>query len=155
MTVESSSFRQGLQNEGADRAGEKRSHGHIGKVVNYHPNSGKKNKDGTFEGGVCSCDRHEGSKMKSHEMHTVDADVLLGNKMQRLYSVPCFVYSQGVIDKGFQKNDRVWIQYINGDSSLPVATAYYREPDQLELFWNNLKHRVAGFFDDLLPDSLS
>lgn len=151
MTVEPSHFKQSLHNGGADRASEQRPVGHIGKVVNYHPNTGKKNQDGTYEGGICTCDRHEGKKIKAHEMHTVDVDVLLGQKMQRLYSVPCFVYSQGVIDKGFVKNDRVWIQYINGDSSLPVATAYYREPDQLDLFWNNLKFRVASFFDELLP----
>lgn len=151
MTVEQSSFKQSLGNQGAEKASERRSLGHIGKVVNYHPNTGKKKPDGTFEGGACNCDRHEGKKIEAHEMHTVDVDVLLGSKMQRLYAVPCFVYSQGVIDKGFAKNDRVWIQYINGDSSLPVATAYYREPDQLELFWNNLKHRVASFFDELIP----
>lgn len=151
MTVEKSSFKQGLENQSAERASERRSLGNIGKVVNYHPNTGRRNKNGTFDGGICNCDRHDGAKMASHEMHTVDVDVLLGSKMQRLYSVPCFVYSQGLIDKGFQKNDRIWIQYINEDSSLPVATAYYREPDQLDLFWNNLKHRVAGFFDELLP----
>lgn len=147
-------FREQLQEGGADKAGERRSHGMIGKVVNYHPNTGKKNKDGSFEGGKCNCDRHQGGMMESYEMHSVDVDVLLGNKMQRLLAVPCFVYSQGVIDKGFVKNDRVWIQYVNGDASLPVATAYYRDPDQLDLFWNNLKYRVAGFFEELLPGNV-
>ncbi len=147
-------FKEQLQEKGAEKASERRFLGHIGKVVYYHPNTGKKNTDGSFEGGVCNCGRHEGKKIEAHEMHTVDVDVLLGSKMERLYSVPCFVYSQGVIDKGFVKNDRVWIQYINGDPSLPVATAYYREPEQLELFWNNLRHRVAGFFDELLPGSI-
>lgn len=144
-------FRQQLQNQGAERATEQRSLGNIGKVVNYHPNTGKKKADGTFEGGICNCDRHQGKKIEAYEMHSVDVDVLMGSKMQRLYSVPCFVYNQGVIDKGFVKNDRVWIQYVDGDVNLPVATAYYREPDQLELFWNNLRYRVAGFFDELLP----
>jgi len=154
MAVGESNFKQNLGNQGAEKASERRNFGNIGKVVNYHPNVGSKNADGSMKGGKCNCDRHEGKKIKAHEMHSVDVDVLMGNKMQRLYSVPCFVYSQGVIDKGFVRNDRVWIQYINGDTSLPVATAYYREPDQLELFWNNLKHRVAGFFEDLLPDSI-
>ena len=150
-----SHFKQQMNEQGADRASERRSHGMIAKVVNYHPNTGKKKADGTMEGGKCNCDRHEGKKIEAYEMHSVDVDVLQGSKMQRLYSVPCFVYSQGVIDKGFVKNDRVWIQYINGDVSLPVATAYYREPDQLELFFNNLRYQVAGFFDELLPKSIS
>lgn len=102
-------------------------------------------------GGVCRCGRHKGEKIEVWEQHTVDVDVLQGNKIQKLYAVPCFVYSQGVIDKGFTKNDRVWIQFINGDPSMPIATAYYREPDQIELFWNNLSIRVAGFFEELLP----
>lgn len=146
MGVETSQMRQQLQDGGADRASERRSDGLIGKVVNYHPNTGTKN-----EGGPCNCSRHKGGKIEVWERHTVDVDVLQGNKVQRLSAVPCFVYSQGIIDKGFVKNDRVWIQFINGDTSMPIATAYYREPDQLELFWNNLKIRVAGFFEDLLP----
>lgn len=149
--VEQSNFRRGLEKQGADHANERMSIGHIGKVVYYHPNSGSKLADGTIVPGVCSCGRHEGKKMEFYELHTVDVDVLEGTKMQRLQAVPCFVYSQGLIDKGFVKNDRVWIQYINGDPAYPVATAYYREPDQLELFWNNLKHRVASFVDELLP----
>ncbi|HHT7153286.1 hypothetical protein P4388_33960 [Bacillus thuringiensis] len=146
MGVESSQIRKDLQDEGADRASERRSYGLIGKVTDYHPNTGTKT-----EGGNCNCSRHKGGKIEVWERHTVDVDVLQGNKIQHLCAVPCFVYSQGVIDKGFVKNDRVWIQFINGDPSMPIATAYYREPDQLELFWNNLKIRVAGFFDDLLP----
>lgn len=151
MPVEESGFKRDLHDKGADRAAERNYQGHIGKVAFYHPNT-------TF----CECGatdsegnvRHpEGAKtaLPADERHTVDVDVLLGNKMQRLYSVPCFVYSQGVIDKGFKKHDRVWIQYINGDPKTPITTAYYREPDQLDLFFNNLKYRVAGFFDELLP----
>jgi|GEM_PF-3333443 len=151
MTVEQSSFKKGLYEQSADRASERRSYGLIGKVAYYHPNT-------TY----CSCgatdqfgnERHpKGRKtpLAKHERHTIDVDVLLGNKIQRLYSVPCFVYSQGLIDKGFQKNDRVWIEFVNGDPNMPVATAYYREPDQLDLFFNNLKYRVAEFFDELLP----
>lgn len=151
MKVEPSNFRKKLQESGASRAGERTYHGMIGKVVNYHPNTGKRNPDGTYEGGICNCDRHQGSKMEAHEMHTVDVDVLRGTKMERLFSVPCFEYSQGLIDQGFRKNDRVWIQFINGDPSLPVVTAYYREPDSLDLFWNNLKFSVASIFDQLLP----
>ncbi|ECP9029741.1 hypothetical protein FU976_07965 [Campylobacter jejuni] len=149
--VEQSHFKQSIQNQGAERASERSSQGLIGKVAFYHGNT-------TF----CECGstdaqgniRHpDGAKTKlpAEERHTVDVDVLLGNKLQRLYSVPCFVYSQGLIDKGFKKNDRVFIQYINGDPKMPVATAYYREPDQLDLFFNNMKYRVAEFFDDLLP----
>jgi hypothetical protein len=149
--VEQSHFKQSLSSQGAERASERSSHGLIGKVAFYHGNT-------TFcECGATDAEgniRHpEGAKTKlpPEERHTVDVDVLLGNKMQRLYSVPCFVYAQNLIDKGFVKNDRVFIQYVNGDPKLPVATAYYREPGQLDLFWNNLKYRVAEFFDDLLP----
>lgn len=149
--VESSHFRQNLHNQGAERASERSSFGHIGKVAFYHGNT-------TFcECGATDAEgniRHpEGAKtnLPKEERHTVDVDVLLGNKMQRLYSVPCFVYSQGLIDKGLKKNDRVFIQYINGDPKMPVATAFYREPGQLDLFFNNMKYRVAEFFDDLLP----
>lgn len=149
--VEQSHFKKRLQNQGAERASEQSSFGHVGKVAFYHGNT-------TF----CECGatddfgniRHpDGAKTKlpAEERHTVDVDILLGSKMQRLYAVPCFVYSQGVIDKGFEKNDRVFIQYINGDHTKPVATAYYREPGQLDLFFNNMKYRVAEFFDDLLP----
>lgn len=148
-----SNFRKQLQDEGASRASEQRSMGLIGKVVNYHPNVGNKEfLTGDMKGGKCPCNRHQGLQIEAHEMHSVDVDVLYGSKVQRLYSVPCFVYSQGVIDKGFVKNDRVWIQFVNGDPSYPVATAYYREPSQLNLFFNNLRYRVAGFFDELLPD---
>lgn len=155
MGVESSHFKNQLHEQGAMRAMEKSTLGHIGKVVNYHPNTGKKKSDGSVEGGICPCDRHLGGKMEAYEMHTVDVDVLRGSKMERMCAVPCFVYSQGVIDKGFVKNDRVWIQYINGDSTMPIATAYYREPAQLELFWNNLRYRVAGFFGEMFPSGSS
>ena len=151
MTVEHSNFKQQLYDQSAERASERRSYGLIGKVAYYHPNTtycecGATDKDGN--------ERHpKGGKtpLPPHERHTVDVDVLLGNKMQRLYSVPCFEYSQGLIDKGFKKNDRVWIEFINGDPNMPIVTAYYREPDQLDLFFNNLKYRVAEFFDELLP----
>ena len=141
MVVEKSNFKKQLEQQGAERANEQSMSGNIGKVVNYHPNA-----------DICSCERHQGESIEDYEMHSVDVDVLLGTKMERLHSVPCFVYSQGLIDKGFVKNDRVWIQYINGDVHLPVATAYYREPSQLELFWNNMKHRVASFFDEMTQD---
>jgi hypothetical protein len=150
--VEQSHFKKGLEDKGAERALEQRSpSGLIGKVAYYHPNTtfcacGSTDADGNVrhpEGG--------NTKLPEKERHSVDVDVLMGNKMQRWYSVPCFEYTQGVIDKGFKKNDRVWIQFVNGDPKLPIVTAYYREPDQLDLFFNNLKYRVAGFFDELLP----
>lgn len=150
MGVESSHFKKQLSDQGAERASERRSEGHIGKVVNYHPNTGRKLPNGSYEPRECYCERHNGDLMQEAEMHSIDVDVLLGSKLQRLNSVPCFVYSQGVIDKGFERNDRVWIQYINGDPNLPVATAYYRDPKQLELFFNNLKYRVVGFMDELI-----
>lgn len=146
MAIGESHFRKKIGDAGAERAVEIRSNGHIGKVVNYHGFTGTKDK-----AGPCGCDRHKGKKMELYERHSVDVDVLLESKMQRLLSVPCFMYAQGIIDKGFVKNDRIYIQYINGDLTMPVATAYYREPEGLEIFWNNLKYSVGKYVIDLLP----
>lgn len=150
--VEGSHFKKNLQDGSAARANETRSPaGLIGKVAFYHPNTTFCECGATDENGDVRHPKGGNTKLEAKERHTVDVDVLMGNKMQRWYSVPCFEYTQGLIDKGFVKNDRVWIQFINGDPKLPVVTAYYREPDQLDLFFNNLKYRVAGFFDELLP----
>lgn len=51
MGIEASQLRRDLQNEGADRASERRSYGLIGKVVDYHPNTGTK-KQVVFVGAV-------------------------------------------------------------------------------------------------------
>lgn len=143
MRVDKGSFRKSLINEGGARGTEMYTHGVIGKVVHYHPKA-----------NVCDCPRHRenGGALPKEEMHSVDVDVLSGTKIERLYGVPCFVYSQGVIDHGFKPNDRVYIQFVNGDKQYPIAIAYYREPDTLELFWNNLRFGVGRIFKSLLPD---
>lgn len=146
MPIGETHYRKGLNQSGASRAAETRSNGHIGKVVNYHGFTGTKDK-----AGPCGCERHQNQVMELYERHSVDVDILMESKIQRLHSVPCFMYAQGIIDKGFEKNDRVFIQYINGDMTMPVATAYYREPEGLEIFWNNLKYSVGKFVTELLP----
>lgn len=141
-----SSFRNQMYNEATQKGQEQKGLSYIGKVVNYHGVTGTAKK-----AGPCDCDRHKGKKMKLSERHSVDVDVLIENKVQRFNSVPCFIYAQGVIDKGFVKNDRVYINFINGDSQMPIATAYYREPDGLTIFWQNLKHRVGNYVLEMLP----
>ena len=141
-----SSFKNAIQSEAAQKGQEQKSVSYIGKVVNYHGVTGTKD-----EAGECECDRHKGKKMKLSERHSVDVDVLIENKVQRWNAVPCFIYAQGLIDKGFVPNDRVYIQFINGDNQMPVATAYYREPKGLTIFWQNLKHRVGNYVLEMLP----
>ncbi|OXB94746.1 hypothetical protein [Parageobacillus galactosidasius] len=131
-------LQQKIASEGALRAFEKRSYGLIGHVINYHPESYQ-----------CDCEEHgPGVKLKDFERHTVDVKVLMGKKEQILKRVPCFVYSQGLISHGLRRNDRVWIEFINGDPSMPVVTAYYREPSQLQLFWNTFKYALSNIFQE-------
>ncbi|SFJ66049.1 hypothetical protein SAMN02799624_05432 [Paenibacillus sp. UNC496MF] len=81
--------------------------------------------------------------------HTVDVEVRTGQQVTKYNNVPCFVYSQGIIDHGLSENDRVWIQFINGDQKQPIVTAFYRDPSQAEMFWNDLKYGVSEFFHSL------
>lgn len=145
-----SSFRNTIHKEAAQKTQEQKGLSYIGKVVNYHGVTGTSDK-----AGPCDCDRHKGKKIKMSERHSVDVDVLIENKVQRFNSVPCFMYAQGIIDKGFVANDRVFITFINGDSQMPIATAYYREPNGLTLFWQNLKHRVGNYVLEMLPSTKS
>jgi hypothetical protein len=134
-----SQLRQKIASEGAARAFERRSYGLIGHVINYHPES--------YE---CDCEEHgPGVKLKDFERHTVDVKVLMGKKEQVLKRVPCLVYAQGVIGNGLRRNDRVWVEFINGDPSMPVVTAYYREPSQLQLFWNTFKYSLSNALQEL------
>ena len=127
---------------GRERASETSAHVHMGTVINYHGNVIN-----------CKCERHAGEKLEEDERHSIDVEITTGDKTEILHSVPCFVYSQGVIHNGFLRDDRVLIQYMDGDKTMPIASAYYREPSQLDVFWNDFKQRVAGIFLDLLPKS--
>ena len=60
------------------------------------------------------------------------------------------VYSQGLISNGLVKGDRVWVQFINGDTAFPVLTGYYREPSQWELTKNTFQYAAADFLGGLL-----
>jgi hypothetical protein len=123
-----SQIRERIANEGSTRASERRSFGLIGHVIEYFP---------------------EAAQVPDEQRHTCDVRVIKGKNEQVLYKVPCFVYSQGIISDGLAKNDRVWVEFINGDSSLPVITGFYREPGALKFFWNSFKYGVANVFDEL------
>ncbi len=131
MGVEQSYQKKQLQEGGADRASERRSYGLIGRVINYYP---------------------QASQVDEVHQHTVDVEVLIGSKVETLAYVPCFTYSHGVISKGFKKNDRVWLEYINGDPKMPIVTGYYREPTQLGIFFGALKFAVGNILDEFVGD---
>jgi hypothetical protein len=130
MAYEQGSVSQRISRQGTEGALDKSSPGLIGYVTKYYPNM-YKGKD-------------------APKNHTVDIDVPSGKGTIKYYNVPCFVYGQGLIDKKLEVNDRVWVQFINGDKNQPIVTAYYREPSQLDLFWNNLKYSISEFFTNLI-----
>lgn len=115
---------QRISQEGSQGALDKSSPGLIGYVTKYYGND---------------------PALEKEERHTVDIDVPSAGKSEKYYRVPCFVYSQGIIDKGLEENDRVWVQFINGDQKQPIVTGFYREPGSLELFFNNLEYRISDF----------
>ncbi len=116
--------------------------GLIGHVINYHPESLKCHP---------GCSEHDMSDtLDETERHSADIKVLLGKQDQVLKRVPCMVYSQGVVSNGLRKNDRVWVQFINGDTNLPVITGYYRDPSQWELLSNTFKYSVANVFAEMI-----
>lgn len=133
MAYEQGNVSKRISQEGAEGALDKSTSGLIGYVTNYYPNVTKL----------------DGVPLPAAERHSVDVDVPSGSRVIKFSRVPCFVYSQGIIDKGLEVNDRVWVQFINGDKSQPIVTAFYREPGDLDLFWNNLKYRISDFFGSL------
>lgn len=132
--------------------------GIIARVINYHPPKGGgsgEDAGSDAKAGRCFCDRHKGNRMKIEERHTVDIEIVTEKKTDIWNAVPCFMYAQGIIDHGFQKNDKVFIQFVNGDRSQPVAVAYYRPPGTLDQFWNSMKYTMAGFMMDYVFDSIN
>lgn len=135
-----SEFQNRVAQDGANRSSEQKSAGLIGHVIRYHPESLQ-----------CTCSEHGlGVKVEDTERHTVDVIVNMGKRDQMLKRVPCMVYSQGIISNGLVEGDRVWVQYINGDSDFPVVTGYYREPSQLEIVANTFKYSIANVFDFMI-----
>ncbi|RHW32001.1 hypothetical protein [Oceanobacillus profundus] len=134
-----SRLRESISKEGAKQSKEESSHGLIGHVIRYHPESFK-----------CYCDEHKDQEFKDTERHTADVKVYRGKKDEILKRVPCMVYSQGIISNGLVKGDRVWVQFINGDTAFPVITGYYREPSQWELTKNTFQYAAADFLGGLL-----
>jgi len=133
MAMEQGNVSRKISQQGTESALDKSTAGLIGYVTKYYPNATS----------------FEGKDLPKEQRHTVDIDVPNGSRVIQYHSVPCFVYSQGVIDKGLEVNDRVWVQFVNGDRKQPIVTGYYREPGQLDLFWNNLKYRISDFFGSL------
>lgn len=131
--------------------------GIIGIVINYHPpKGGGSDQDGTDKkAGRCFCDRHNGERMKMYERHTVDVEIVTEKKKEIWNAVPCFMYAQGIIDHGFKKNDKVFINFINNDLAYPVAIAYYRNPKRLDNFWNSLKYSMANFVQEYVVDAFN
>ncbi|CDQ41805.1 hypothetical protein [Virgibacillus salexigens] len=125
-----------IAKDAAGRSLERKTSGLIGHVLRYHPESLQ-----------CTCDEHGlTNPVKDTERHTADIKVNMGKKDQVLKRVPCMVYSQGIISNGLVKGDRVWVQFIDGDSSQPVITGFYREPTQWEVASNTFKFAVANVF---------
>ena len=81
--------------------------------------------------------------------HTVDIKVYRANTYETLEKVPCFVYSTGLIDHGLQENDRVYVEYVNADPTLPIVTGYYREPTSWDFFKNSIQYATTNIFDML------
>ncbi|QHW35653.1 hypothetical protein GZH47_32665 (plasmid) [Paenibacillus rhizovicinus] len=135
MALDQTPLRQKLAKAGTEGALDTRTSGLIGYVVNYHR-----------QADTCSCKRHQGASIEKSTQHTVDIHVNQGNRVKEFHDVPCFVYSTGIIDKGLKENDRVWVQFINGDASTPIVTAYYREPSVESRFFRNLFYAVGDTF---------
>jgi|SRR5699024_9805626 len=128
-----------IVNEGAKKSKEQNTSGLIGHVIRYHP-----------ESLVCPCSEHGvGAEFQDTERHTADIKVELGKRIEELKRVPCMVYSQGLVSNGLVKGDRVWVQFVNGDTSLPVITGYYREPSKWELTSNTLRYSIASIFGEM------
>jgi hypothetical protein len=136
--MEQSQITQRISKQGAEGARDTSTSGLIGYVTTYYPNAH------FFE------DKDKKVKeLPAEQRHTVDVEVRQGTKSTMYYRVPCFVYGEGLIDHGLQPNDRVWVQFVNGDKGRPIVTAYYREPGSLDLFWNDLKFAIGDFFGSL------
>jgi hypothetical protein len=138
MNLDVNPIRQKIAQAGTEGALDLRTPGLIGYVINYHR-----------EGSDCNCARHNGVEIKPETRHTVDLVVYQGQKKQEFYEVPCMVYSQGFFDHGLEVNDRVWVQFLNGDINHPVVTAYYRNPSGLDMLVNNFKFAVSDFFHNI------
>jgi hypothetical protein len=126
-----------IAKDGASRSAEQSTSGLIGHVIRYHPESLQ-----------CTCDEHGlGAVLKDTERHTADVKVMMGKKEEELKRVPCMVYSQGIVSNGLVPGDRIWVQFVNGDSAFPVITGFYREPSEWEIMSNTFKYAVANVFN--------
>lgn len=122
--------RANLAREGAETTREQSRFGLIGRVEKYHPPTlAKKGKD--LE-------------------HTADVRVMMGEKSQTLKNVPCFVYGSSKFDYGLYKNDRVFVNFLNGDLQYPVITGYYREPSFSDRFFNTIRYGVSAVLEEIL-----
>lgn len=122
--------RASLAKEGANTTREQSRFGLIGRVTKYHPPTLKK----------------KGKELE----HTADVRVMMGEKSQTLYNVPCFVYGSSKFDYGLYKNDRVYVAFLNGDMQYPVIVGYYREPSFSDRFFNTIRYGVSAVLEEIL-----
>lgn len=136
-----SNLKNRIIQESSNLSHEQRKYGLIGRVVNYHP-----------ESKVCSskCEEHKGGELEDSERHTADVIVTVGKQEQELKRVPCMVYSQGIVNNGLRPNDRVWVQFVNGDVNLPVITGFYRDPSKWEIMANTFKFTIGNIFAEMI-----
>lgn len=136
---------QRIRNVSQDNNDKKALGGIIGRVIDYHPPVGTDSKP-----GKCRCSRHNGDYMEIFERHSVDVEIISEKKKEYLYAVPCLMYAQGIIDQGFVRDDKVFISFVGGDRNHPVAIAYYRPPNKIDFFWNNLKYSMSTYVSDFI-----
>lgn len=115
MAIESSSLRKKITKESLESALETRTFGQFANVLAYH---------GVHD--FCHCARHEGAALVEFSKHTVDIELRQGARKNVYYEVPILMQGYGLIDVALQINDRVLIQFLHGDSSMPVVVGVYR-----------------------------
>lgn len=117
MALDKKPLRDRIVKEAVQGALDARFGGQIGHIVNYHTDTER-----------CDCSRHKGEKINNITRNTMDIYLSQGRRKKVYYDVPCFIFNPGLISKGYREGDRVWVQFINGDLSMPLVTGYYREP---------------------------
>lgn len=121
--------RNRLAKEASSKSKEQSQFGVIGRVVEYYPPT---------------------LTSRPEIEHTADVRVMMGAKSQVLKRVPCFVYGSSAFDYGLYKNDRVFINFMDGDLQHPVITGYYREPKLGQRFFNTIQYGVSKVLEDIL-----
>lgn len=124
----------------------------MSKVTSMIDNGIQKNNHSTSNGLIGVVTKYYPATFANKKYaHTADVKINRTNSYEILEKVPCFVYSTGLIDYGLQENDRVYVEFANGDSSLPIITGYYREPTTWDFFKNSVQYTVSNIIDMIIP----